>query len=341
MSRFSKLLTVALTCALSSAVSVSLSAQELEPSISDSVGKTGEKSIQSNTLHQKKALLNTIALPNAFRPEGIVSGAGPLAYVGSLESGSIYQIDFLTGEGKLLVDRDDGVAVGLAYDDRTNYIYAAGGTSGRLNVYDAGDGELKATYQLATDNPFINDGIITRNAAYFTNSRAKEFYRIPLAKDGSLPASQDIETISLGDEFEFVEGSVNSNGIETTADGSSLLIVNSTTGKLYEVNPENGDATEIIIANGDLLAGDGLLRRGNRVYVVQNRFNKVAEVRLGRKAAYGDIVRVIESDLFRVPTTIDSFRDDLYAVNARFGTSVNEETDYDVVRISLKRLINR
>lgn len=293
------------------------------------------------SLQQKSSPLDSISLPNAFRPEGIVSGKGSSAYVGSLANGSIYQVDLLTGKGDILVDSSNGVTVGLAFDERTNYLFAAGGTTGRVNIFNANDGELVATYQLANDNPFINDGIVTRDAAYFTNSQSAEIYKIPLSTDGELPMAEDIETIGLEGDFEFVEGAFNSNGIETTADGKSLLIVNSIAGKLYQVDPFNGQTTEILIANGDLKSGDGLLRRGNRIYVVQNRLNQISEVRLGRNAAYGDIVRVIKNDSFRVPTTVTSFRDDLYSVNARFGVEVDENTDFDIVRSSVRRKINR
>lgn len=284
----------------------------------------------------KSSRLESIPLPDAFRPEGIAMGHGSQAYVGSLANGSIYQVDLSNAQGELLVARDDSVAVGLVYDDRSNYLYVAGGATGKVSIYDAADGQLKGEYQLTQNEGFVNDGVITNEAAYFTNSRANEIYRIPLSKVGRLPDEGLIETISIGGEFDFIEGEVNANGIEVSANGDHLIIVNSASGKLYNVDPSNGTAREIVISNGDLARGDGLLRRGNRLYVVQNRLNQIVEVRLSRQLNAGDIVRTITNDLFRIPTTIVSYRDDLFSVNARFGIPVEEDTDYDIVRVPLK-----
>lgn len=300
-----------------------------------------ESLVASSTSAYNSSRVESIPLPNAFRPEGIAMGYGSQAYVGSLTNGSIYQVDLASGEGDLLVARNDSVAVGLVYDDRTNYLYAAGGSTGKVSVYDAADGQLKGEYQLTQNEGFVNDGVITKGAAYFTNSRSSEIYRIPLSKVGRLPDEGLIETISLGGEFDFIEGELNANGIEVSASGDHLIIVNSASGKLYNVNPSNGVAKEIVISNGDLARGDGLLRRGNRLYVVQNLLNQIVEVRLNRQSNTGDIVRTITNGLFRIPTTIVSYRDDLFAVNARFGVPVEEDTDYDIVRVPLKKSISR
>lgn len=293
----------------------------------------GNTSTHANSKEQTLPL-ESIPVPNAFRPEGIVKGYGDTVYVGSLASGSIFQVDLSSGEGEILVDNEGGVAVGLTYDKRTNYIYVAGGASGTINVYDGADGQLKKSYILSDENGFINDGIITKKAAYFTNSKVSEFYRIPLNSSGKLPDQNQIETIKLSENIDFIEGSFNSNGIETTPDGKNLIIVNSTTGKLFKVNPLTGEGREIIISNGNVQQGDGLLRRANRLFVVQNRANQIAEIILDKKCQYAEISRIITNPLFRVPTTITRVKDELFAINARFGVIVDENTDYDIVRVS-------
>ena len=68
-----------------------------------------------------------LALPNMFMPEGIAISSDGTAYVGSIATGAIYQIDLRTGEGKLLVEPQEGHSLGgLAYDERTGFLYAAG-----------------------------------------------------------------------------------------------------------------------------------------------------------------------------------------------------------------------
>ncbi len=71
---------------------------------------------------------------------------------------------------------------------------------------------------------------------------------------------------------------------------------------------------------GDLLdERDGLRFAGSRLYVMQNRLNQIAVVNLNNDLTSGVVERTITDPAFRVPTTIASFGDSLYAVNARFG----------------------
>ena len=58
----------------------------------------------------------------------------------------------------------------------------------------------------------------------------------------------------------------------------ALLVVNSTTGLLYRVDPETGEATEVDLGGTSLTSGDGLLVLGNTLYVVRNQLNQVAVI---------------------------------------------------------------
>jgi hypothetical protein len=114
---------------------------------------------------------DVIALPNGWQPEGVVTGHGPVIYSGSLADGAIYAADLRTGEGAILVPGQAGrVAVGLSFDARSNYIFVAGGPTGKADVYDAGSGALVQEYTLTAPGTFVNDVIVTRDAAYFTES---------------------------------------------------------------------------------------------------------------------------------------------------------------------------
>src|SRR5262245_27624236 len=69
-----------------------------------------------------------LPLPNGWLPEGVATGRGPVIYSGSRAHGAIYAIDLRTGEGQVAVPPQEGrIAVGLAFDHRTNFIFAAGG----------------------------------------------------------------------------------------------------------------------------------------------------------------------------------------------------------------------
>ena len=227
-------------------------------------------------------------------------------------------------------------------------------------MFDAATGALLAEYQLTTKTPsFINDVVVTRDAAYFTNSNQPELYRLPLGPGGSLPAAGDVEVISLGGDYVQV-GGFNANGIDATPDGKRLIIVQSATGYLFTVDPTTGSAIRIDVADtgrgfdpdavptermgiridvaggdhGGLVPnGDGILLLGRTLYVVQNQLNKIAVIDVNLVTNTGTVTGYITDPAFRVPTTIAAFGKSLYAVNARFGTPVTPDTDYDVVKV--------
>jgi hypothetical protein len=79
--------------------------------------------------------------------------------------------------------------------------------------------------------------------------------------------------------------------------------------------------------------GDGILLAARTLYVVQNRDNQIAVVRLATDLASGSVTRTITDPDFDVPTTIDRLGRRLYAVNARFGTEPGPSTTYNVVQV--------
>jgi sugar lactone lactonase YvrE len=275
-----------------------------------------------------------IKLPNGFQPEGIAVGPGSTFYVGSIPTGAIYRGDLRTGLGQVFVPAQSGrQAVGLKYDPRSNLLFVAGGPTGFTYIYNAKTGSNVAAIQLTTGTSFINDVIVTRDAAYFTNSSQPVLYRVPLGRNGKLPNPPTSQAITLGGDYQFTPGAFNANGIAATPDGKALIIVNSAQGALYRVDPVSGKARLINLGTGSVLNGDGILLRGRTLYVVQNTLNQIAVVRLKPNLSFGTITEAITSPLFRVPTTIASFGERLYVVNARFDTPPTPDTEYEVVQV--------
>jgi hypothetical protein len=168
-----------------------------------------------------------IPLPTGFQPEGIALGRGTEFFVGSFPLGAIYRGDLLTGQGAVLVPPDPGnrSAVGLAYDARADHLFAAGGLLGTASVFDAATGATAAVYQLTTpcaDVPctLVNDVVVTRGAAYFTDSFRPAIYRVPLGPAGALPAADAVEEIPLTGDFVFV-----TFGDGIVLDGRELYVV--------------------------------------------------------------------------------------------------------------------
>jgi sugar lactone lactonase YvrE len=249
----------------------------------------------------------------------------------------VYAGDLRTGQGAVLVPGDTGrTHVGMSFDARTGYLFVAGGPTGHGYVYDTASGKSVADFQFAAAPTFVNDVVITRRGAYFTDSMQPVLYFVPLSRRGALPDPADVAEIELGGDFEFVPNAFNTNGIVATPNGKSLVIVNSTRGELYRVDPASGEASLIDLGGGSVLNGDGMLLDGKTLYVVQNSNNQIAVVRLKRNLSAGEIVDTLTDPDFAVPTTIVKFREALYAVNARFGTPVTPDTEYWVARVSIR-----
>jgi len=270
-----------------------------------------------------------IPLPNGFQPEGIVIGEDNTAYAGSLANGDIYAVDLRTGAGEILLEGPGTPAVGLDFDRRTGYLFVSGGPNGDGRIYNTHTGDLVASYDFG--GGFVNDVIVTPNAAYFTDSFMPVLYKVELDDSG---APGTASTLSLGGDFVFVPGGFNTNGIVATPNGNGLIIVHSSRGELYFVDPQTGE-TSLIDLNGDNAnSGDGLLLVGRKLFVVQNFANQIAEFQLSRNFTSATLRQIITDDDFDIPTTADNQGTRIYAVNARFSTPPGPDVEYDIVRVS-------
>lgn len=291
-----------------------------------------------------------VPLPTGFQPEGVTAGHGHNLYVGAFLSGAVYRADLRTGEGALLVPPAPGarMAVGLSFDRRSDLLFAAGGLMGAGYVYDAETGAIVQTYPFATPGAgFFNDVVVTRRAAYFTDSFNPVLYRVPLGPAGELPDPAQVEQLALSGDFQNVSecplpflAPINANGIDATPNGTYLVLVNLCLGTLYRVDSQTGVAKLIDLGGAAVPFGDGILLDGYDLYVVQNVLNQIAVIRLNQQLDAGVLTRVITDPNFRVPSTIAEFGDALYAVNARFDVAPPLEpwpdVEFEVVRV-LKR----
>ena len=205
-------------------------------------------------------------------------------------------------------------------------LFVAGGTTGDAFVYSASTGATIASYELPTSGAtFVNDVVVTKRAAWFTDSQRAALYRLPLGPGGRPGPASSISTVPLGGDY--VQGSgFNVNGIDATPNGKTLVFVQSSTGKLFTTGP-NGVARLIALADSESVPnGDGILLDGKTLFVVQNQLNTVAKIRLSSNLRSGTVVtRITNAQLpttaqFSVPTTLAEHGNRLYAVNARFGT---------------------
>ena len=183
------------------------------------------------------------------------------------------------------------------------------------------------TYDRTTAPTFINDVVIARGSAWFTDSMNPVLYRVPLDLVG--PA----EVVPLTGDLVY-EAGFNVNGIDATADGKTLILVQSNTGLLFTADFDGSTKRIDLGTSESVLNGDGILLEGRTLYVVQNRMNVIAVIKLDRGLTSGTVLQRLTNPDFDVPTTIDRFGSRLYAVNARFGaTTPPASTDYWITAV--------
>jgi streptogramin lyase len=273
-----------------------------------------------------------IALPDGYRPEGIAAGKGKSVYVGSIPTGQVLEIDTETGALEEAVPAREGhAAIGLKYDRRQDRLFVSGGPTGKAFVYDAGSGAELAAFQLtAAGQPtFVNDVVLTRKAAYYTDSLQPVIYAVERDLSGVRPI------VLTG--FPMAEGN-NLNGIEAAKKGRVLLAIQGNEGVLWRIDPATGSFAAVDLHGAELTNGDGLLLlRKRTLLVVQNRLNQIAVVKLDRGLGSGRVVRTITHPDFDVPTTVARKRGSLYLPNARFTTPPTPQTEYWVTRVDKHR----
>ncbi len=289
---------------------------------------------------------DVIALPNGFQPEGIATGRHHTFFVGSRDTGAIYTGSLRSGKGSILVEGgpsgvpgDEHAATGLKVDKRGR-LFASGADSKHIRVYDSRTGDQLRDYSVGADAGFINDVIVTKRGAYFTDSNNPRLYFIPFGKKGALG---ELQRIALGGEYTNGAG-FNANGIEAARGGRSLIVVKSNTGELFDVDAVTGVAERIAVTGGDgeLINADGLLRKGRMLFVVENQDDAdpvapgvgvISVVKLSRDLGRGVIARTITDPKFDVPTTIARSGGRNYVVNAKFATPPTPTTPYEVVKV--------
>ena len=208
--------------------------------------------------------------------------------------------------------------------DRFGRLFVAGAAGGNGRVIDTRTGKVLASFTFTNATPtFVNDVILAKDGAYFTDSQQPVFYRV---------AGPKPETIPLTGDYQHLPGN-NANGISLTPDGRALIIVQSSTGFLLRVDPRSGVARRIDIGDALMTNGDGLLLLGRTLYVVQNRLNKIAVLKLNHTGTKGEVVGELTSPDFDVPTTAAAFGNRLYLPNARFTTSPTPTTEYWVTAV--------
>jgi sugar lactone lactonase YvrE len=315
------------TLACATALGLALGAAISAPAAARPVTTVGIQAAPSQLLPTE------LQLPNGFQPEGIAIGLAPFAFFGSRVDGDLFRVNLITGQGTVF-SQGPGAgnpSLGLKVDLRGR-LFVSGGSGGNGRVVNTITGEVLASYTFTTQPSFVNDVILTPQAAYFTDSLQPVLYKVPLGRFGDLPAQAAVTTIPLSGDYVHGPG-FNLNGISRTPDGRGLIVVQSSTGFLFTVNPATGVTTRIDLGADTLPNGDGILLKGHTLFVVQNQLNRVAVVKLNRSGSAGTIEQFLTDPRLDIPATVAAFGDRLYLTNARFTTPATPDTTYTSVAI--------
>ena len=271
---------------------------------------------------------DVIVLPGANSAEGIATGAGSTFYAGELLTGDIFRGDLRSGDAERFIDAPAGrQALGLKVDLSHDLLFVAGGFSGQGYVYDLSTGAAVSDFQLGA---VINDVVVTKDAAWFTDSAQPHLYRVPIGPGGTLgpPSTLVVEGPAANIGFDF-----NLNGITATPNGKTLIVAHSGLGALFTVDPDSGDSSSIEDVAVPFV--DGILFEAGRLYAVQNFLNQIAEINLSPDLSSGSVENLITSSNFQVPTTVARSGNLLAVVNAKFDTGFPPTADtHEVVIVS-------
>jgi sugar lactone lactonase YvrE len=315
------------TLACATALGLALGAAISAPAAARPVTTVGIQAAPS------KLLPTELKLPDGFQPEGIAIGLSPFAFFGSRVDGDLFRVNLITGQGTVF-SQGPGAgnpSLGLKVDLRGR-LFVSGGSGGNGRVVNTITGEILASYTFTTSPSFVNDVILTPQAAYFTDSLQPVLYKVPLGRFGQLPAQSAVTTIPLSGDYVHGPG-FNLNGISRTPDGRALIVVQSATGFLFTVNPATGVTARIDLGGAILNNGDGILLKGRTLFVVQNQLNQVAVVKLNRSGTAGTVEQTLTDPRLDIPATVAAFGDRLYLANARFTTPATPTTPYNSIAI--------
>lgn len=290
----------------------------------------------------------SIPIPDDFAPEGIAVGEGAQFFVGSLRDGDIYRGSLRTGRGRILVDTTGRQAAGLKVEvrqERPDRLWAAGGVTGSVYVYNARTGASVAELTVAQPGTaLLNDLVVTDDAVYVTDSFNPVLYVVPLRSGGGIGRPR---TLAVTGPAGASVGFPGLNGIDATRSGRTLVVNHTLLGGIYTIDPETGASRQVYLPAGAVTPGvsDGILLQGRTLWVVENFANRLVRLRLEDDLSAGTVTEVIDNEdvggLFRVPTTVARHGLGLALVNGRFdvglpppfGPGAPAGTDYDVVLV--------
>jgi Cu-Zn family superoxide dismutase len=261
-------------------------------------------------------IVHSFSLPGSVVfPESIgVDHRSGDAYTGSMADGAIYRLppDAATAEvwSSAGADGRDSVA-GVKVDDGGR-LWAAGGYSGALWVYEIDGGQLLARLDVGSRPSCVNDIAFGLDGdAYVTDSFVPTLFRV----DGhSLALEPFVDLAEQG--MPWADG-LNLNGIVLSPDREHLVSCQTNLGRFWRLELASRRLEEVALAGGPLEHCDGLALDGSTLYVAVNARNLIAVIELADDGAAGKVLATLVSDAFAFPTAVATSAERLLVVNGQ------------------------
>ena len=200
-----------------------------------------------------------------------------------------------------------------------------------MRVYDASSGALLATYQ-PPGVGLLNDVAVTRDAVYVTDSGFPQLVVIPLPQDGSLPPASAATILPLGGDMIQTPG-FNLNGI--VAEDGFLLVAQSSTGKLFRVDPATGVAPSSTSAESTSATRTGSSCSDTRS--TSSALPRPGHRRLAQSGPHPRRrARRPDRPSLDIPSTATVAAGRLWAVNLRYTTPPEPTTPYWITQLPLR-----
>ena len=168
-------------------------------------------------------------------------------------------------------------------------------------VYDAKSGALHVVH--VREASFVNDVVVTKRRAWFTDSFKPVLYRVPLGPNGRPRRADPFRSVTLPATTPGHLG-FNVNGIDATPNGKTSSSSSRTREALHHRRDRRRPRDRL--AGGESVPNsDGILLDGKTLYVVQNRWTSSRRSRSRRASgAAASLRRISDPRDLDFPTTI-------------------------------------
>jgi Cu-Zn family superoxide dismutase len=260
-------------------------------------------------------------------PEGVAwAPNSDTFFVGATGDGTIYRGSLHNTRVHVYIAGAQGrSAVGMKVFN--GKLYVAGGSTGQITVYRVATGRVIASFDTGAGG-FLNDLTVTDDGhVYVTDSFRPTLWHLTPAQVRAGAGRPD--GIPVEPQIAYKAGAFNLNGIVSLAGGRELIVVHSTSGRLYRIvldrSAPHGRRISVIDAPA-LVGGDGLLLDRGQLFVVTGNPARLTFLNLNAQHTRATVDHRRTDPSLRGPSTVAAANGRYLVVNADFASSTTPFT---------------